>query len=67
MPTDETHQSAADRAEYGADPARPNETAEALGNGPIGALVVASISVAVLFIGWLAFYFLLYLPRGPIG
>jgi hypothetical protein len=63
MPTDETHQSAADRA----DPARPNDTAEALGNGPIGALVVASISVAVLFIGWLAFYFLLFLPRGPIG
>jgi hypothetical protein len=33
----------------------------------MGALVVASIAVALLFIGWLAFYFLLFLPRGAIG
>ena len=32
-----------------------------------GALVVAGISVALLFIGWLAFYFLLFMPRGSIG
>jgi len=34
---------------------------------PRGALVVAGLAVAVLFFGWLAFYFLLFLPRGPIG
>ena len=65
MPTDETHHSAADRPEHA--PIGPDEAAEALKNGPIGALVVASIAVALLFIGWMAFYFLLFLPRGPIG
>jgi hypothetical protein len=34
---------------------------------PRGALVVAGLAVAVLFLGWLAFYFLLFLPRGTIG
>jgi hypothetical protein len=41
--------------------------AEALKRGPRGALFLASIAVALLFIGWLAFYFLLFLPRGSIG
>ena len=36
-------------------------------HGTRGALVVAGISVALLFIGWLAFYFLLFMPRGSIG
>jgi hypothetical protein len=67
MPTDETHHSDADRPEHVAAPIGPDEAAEALKNGPIGALVVASIAVALLFIGWMAFYFLLFLPRGPIG
>jgi hypothetical protein len=67
MPTDETHHSAADRPEHVAAPIGPDEAAPALNNGPIGALVVASIAVALLFIGWMAFYFLLFLPRGPIG
>jgi hypothetical protein len=48
-------------------PIGSEEAAEALRNGPIGALVVAGIAVALLFIGWIAFYFLLFLPRGPIG
>ena len=67
MPTDEPHHSAADRSEHVAAPIGPDEAAEALRNGPIGALVVAGIAVAVLFIGWMAFYFLLFLPRGPVG
>jgi hypothetical protein len=57
VPTDDTHRS----------PADPDEAAQALRNGPVGAFVVASIAVALLFIGWMAFYFLLFLPRGPIG
>ncbi len=43
------------------------DTAEALRKGPFGALAVASIAVGILFIGWLAFYFLLFMPRGPSG
>ena len=67
MQTDQTHRSAADPPEHVAAPIGPDEAAEALRNGPIGALVVASIAVALLFIGWMAFYFLLFLPRGPVG
>ncbi len=53
-------------AEAGA-PVSAENAAQALGDGPIGAYLVASIAVALLFLGWLAFYFLLFLPRGPIG
>jgi hypothetical protein len=67
MATDETHQSAADRPERAAGPIGPDEAAQVLRNVPIGAFVVASIAVALLFIGWIAFYFLLFLPRGPVG
>lgn len=62
METVKGHDSAA------AEPKLIAASAEAaLRNGPVGALVVASIAVALLFIGWMAFYFLLFLPRGPIG
>jgi hypothetical protein len=67
MSTDEPHHSAADRPEHVTAPIGSEEAVEALRNGPIGALVVAGIAVALLFVGWLAFYFLLFLPRGPIG
>jgi len=67
MAIDEPHHSAAARPEHVAAPIGPDEAARALRNGPVGALVVASIAVAVLLIGWMAFYFLLFLPRGPIG
>jgi hypothetical protein len=67
MAIDEPHHSAAARREHVAAPIGPDEAARELRNGPVGALVVASIAVALLFIGWMAFYFLLFLPRGPIG
>ena len=38
-----------------------------LGDGPLGALLVAGISVGLLFVGWLLFYFLLFMPRGSVG
>jgi hypothetical protein len=63
MPADETHHSAA----HSRDLAGPDAAAQALKNGPAGALVVAGIAAGLLFIGWLAFYFLLFLPRGAIG
>jgi hypothetical protein len=50
-----------------AAPIGADEAAQALSNGPIGAFVVASIAVGLLFVGWLAFYFLLFMPRGAIG
>jgi hypothetical protein len=67
MQIDEPHQSAAHLPEHVATPIGSDEAAAALRNGPIGALVVASVAVALLFIGWMAFYFLLFMPRGPIG
>lgn len=44
-----------------------DEAARALNEGATGALIIASIAVGLLFIGWLAFYFLLFMPRGTIG
>jgi hypothetical protein len=67
MAIDEPHHSAAARPEHVAAPIGADEAARALRNGPMGALTLAAIAVALLFIGWMAFYFLLFLPRGPIG
>jgi hypothetical protein len=44
------------------------ETAAALlKDGPRGAFLLAGVSVGLLFIGWLLFYFVLFIPRGSIG
>jgi hypothetical protein len=61
------HQSAAASPEHVAAPIDSDAAAAALKHGPRGALLVASIAVALLLLGWLAFYFLLFLPRGSIG
>ena len=66
MTTHETHHSAAVQPEHVGAPISA-DAAKALRNGPMGALAVASIAAALLFVGWLAFYFLLFMPRGPIG
>jgi hypothetical protein len=63
----EPHQTAAHLPEHVAAPIGSDEAAEALKNGPLGAWVIASIAVGLLLLGWLAFYFLLFMPRGPIG
>lgn len=65
--TDEAHGTAAVSRERAARTIGPEAAAEALKHGPRGALVLASIAVVLLFVGWLLFYFLLFLPRGPIG
>ena len=67
MAADNWHQSAADAPEHVAAPIDAGDAAEALRHGPRGALLISAISVGALFIGWLLFYFLLFLPRGPIG
>lgn len=48
-------------------PVSTADAARALREGPIGAFAVAGIAVGVLFIAWLVFYFLLFIPRGAIG
>ncbi len=50
-----------------ATPIGADEVAKAFRDGPIGALVVAGVAVAILFVGWLAFYFFVFMPRGSIG
>ena len=61
------HSSAASSPQHVARPISDEAAAEALKHGPRGALLVASIAVAILLLGWLAFYFFLFLPRGAIG
>jgi len=39
----------------------------ALEGGPRGALAVSGIAVALLLIGWLGLYFIVFLSRGPVG
>jgi hypothetical protein len=65
--TTEPHDSAAALPEHVAAPITAQAAAAVLKNGPSGALLVSAIAVGLLFIGWMAFYFLLFLPRGPIG
>ena len=63
---EESDSSAASSAEQVSVPIGP-DAAEALKHGPRGAFFVAGISTALLFLGWLAFYFLLFMPRGSVG
>jgi hypothetical protein len=69
MSTDSTelHRSAAASAKQPAQPIEAETAAQALRDGQRGALILAGTAVALLFIGWLAFYFLLFLPRGSVG
>ena len=39
----------------------------ALSGGPRGAIIVSAIAVALLMLGWLGVYFLVFLPRGTVG
>ena len=51
-----------------ADDAEELERLEAsLEGGPRGAVFVSLIAVALLLIGWLGLYLLVFLPRGTIG
>ena len=38
-----------------------------LRRGPRGAMLVASVAVGMLFLGWLLFYFVLFMRRGYVG
>jgi hypothetical protein len=39
----------------------------ALDDAPRGAAVVSGVAVGLLMVGWLGIYFLVFLPRGPVG
>ena len=67
MAPDEPQHATAHSASTAGAPVGAEEAAQALRDGPIGAFIVASIAVGLLFLGWLAFYFLLFMPRGSIG
>ena len=41
--------------------------AESLRRGPHGAMLIASVAVGMLFVGWLLFYFVLFMRRGYVG
>lgn len=43
------------------------EAQHALAHGARGAILVAGVAVALLFIGWLLFYFVLFMRRGYVG
>jgi hypothetical protein len=67
MPTEAPPHPAAHSPDSDGTPIDVKEAAQALRDGPIGAYAVAGIAVGLLFLGWLAFYFLLFMPRGSIG
>jgi hypothetical protein len=52
--------------DVGVEPAS-TRVQEAIEEGPYGALVLAGLAVCLLFIGWLLFYFVLFMRRGYVG
>ena len=56
----------ADRPTEIADPVREADLERVLHEGPRGAFTLCVIAVALLLAGWLALYFGLFLPRGPV-
>jgi hypothetical protein len=50
-----------------AAPIDGESAAALLRDGPRGAFLLAGVSVGLLFIGWMLFYFVLFMPRGSIG
>jgi len=61
------HVSAAFRPENVAFLGGEEEVQRIAAAGPRGALVLAGLSVAVVLAIWVAFYLLIFLPRGAIG
>jgi hypothetical protein len=59
--------SAPDPVAHMAAPIGADDAAAALKRGPIGALILSIIAVGLLLLGWILFYFLLFLGRGPVG
>jgi hypothetical protein len=67
MSGSQPHRSAAVDPEHVAEGGSAEAAREALRHGPRGALLIAAVTTGVLLAGWLAFYFLLFIPRGGIS
>ncbi len=55
------------RHDYADDAQELERLEAALEGGPKGAVAVSLIAVALLMVGWLGMYFLVFLPRGTVG
>ena len=55
------------RHDHASDAEELDQLETALEGGPKGAVAVSLIAVALLMIGWLGMYFLVFLPRGTVG
>jgi len=56
-----------DRHDFGSDAEELERLERAMDEAPKGAVAVSLIAVGLLLIGWLGMYFLVFLPRGPVG
>jgi hypothetical protein len=59
--------SAAQRAENVSDPVREDDLEIVLQDVPSGALALCTIAILLLLVCWLAIYFGVFLPRGPVS
>ena len=55
------------RHDYASDGEELERLERAMDETPRGAVAVSLIAVALLLIGWLGMYFLVFLPRGTVG
>ena len=55
------------RHDFDSDAAELERLEQAMEESPKGAVAVSLIAVALLMIGWLGMYFLVFLPRGTVG
>ena len=55
------------RHDFGSDAEEIERLERAMDESPKGAVAVSLIAVALLLVGWLGMYFLVFLPRGPVG
>jgi hypothetical protein len=67
MTEEEFHYTSASKAESVAPGAARTAANEALKDGPRGALIIAACAVGLLLVGWLFFYFVLFMSRGHVG
>ena len=55
------------RHDFASDAEEIERLERAMDETPKGAVAVSLIAVALLLIGWLGMYFLVFLPRGTVG
>jgi hypothetical protein len=55
------------RHDYADDAEELQRLEAAMKDSPSGAAAVSLIAVGLLMLGWLAIYFLVFLPRGTVG